>query len=138
MPRETESNLQVWNSDPNASGSRTWLKEEKSTASRTKKLTRTNRTCKESKKKPKTCDCDRGVKDNPPKHNRKDRDEIQGRNNKVECQRCYSYTAAGFQVSMRRTTEHVGTNTPTPDENLSNSFFCRQIKLQRIHHTGSR
>ena len=28
MPRETESNLHVWNSDPNASGSRTWPKEE--------------------------------------------------------------------------------------------------------------
>ena len=28
MPRETESNLQAWNSDPNASGSRTWPKEE--------------------------------------------------------------------------------------------------------------
>ena len=27
MPRETESNLQAWNSDPNASGSRTWPKE---------------------------------------------------------------------------------------------------------------
>ena len=28
IPRETESNLQTWNSDPNASGSRTWPKEE--------------------------------------------------------------------------------------------------------------
>ena len=28
MPRETESNLQAWNSDPNASGSRIWPKEE--------------------------------------------------------------------------------------------------------------
>ena len=28
MPRETESNLQAWNSDLNASGSRTWPKEE--------------------------------------------------------------------------------------------------------------
>ena len=28
MPRETESNVQAWNSDPNASGSRTWPKEE--------------------------------------------------------------------------------------------------------------
>ena len=28
MPRETESNLKAWNSDPNASGSRTWTKEE--------------------------------------------------------------------------------------------------------------
>ena len=28
MPRETESNLQAWNSDPDASGSRTWPKEE--------------------------------------------------------------------------------------------------------------
>ena len=28
MPRETESNLQAWNSDPNASGSRSWTKEE--------------------------------------------------------------------------------------------------------------
>ena len=28
MPRETESNLQARNSDPNASGSRTWPKEE--------------------------------------------------------------------------------------------------------------
>ena len=27
MPRETDSNLQAWNSDPNASGSRTWPKE---------------------------------------------------------------------------------------------------------------
>ena len=27
MPRETESNVQTWNSDPNASGSRTWPKE---------------------------------------------------------------------------------------------------------------
>ena len=28
MPRETESNLQAWNSDSNASESRTWPKEE--------------------------------------------------------------------------------------------------------------
>ena len=28
MLRETESNVQAWNSDPNASGSRTWPKEE--------------------------------------------------------------------------------------------------------------
>ena len=28
MPRETESNLQAGNPDPNASGSRTWPKEE--------------------------------------------------------------------------------------------------------------
>ena len=28
MCRETESNLQTWDSDPNASGSRTWPKEE--------------------------------------------------------------------------------------------------------------
>ena len=28
MPRETESNMQAWNSDPNASGTRTWPKEE--------------------------------------------------------------------------------------------------------------
>ena len=28
MPRETESNLQAWNSDPNASGSRNWPKED--------------------------------------------------------------------------------------------------------------
>ena len=28
MPRETDSNLQAWNSDSNASGSRTWPKEE--------------------------------------------------------------------------------------------------------------
>ena len=28
MPRESESNLQAWNSDPNASRSRTWSKEE--------------------------------------------------------------------------------------------------------------
>ena len=28
MPRETESNLQAWNSDPTASGSLTWPKEE--------------------------------------------------------------------------------------------------------------
>ena len=28
MPQETERNLQAWNSDPNASGSRTWPKEE--------------------------------------------------------------------------------------------------------------
>ena len=28
MPRETESNLQAWNSDPNASGSCTWPKDE--------------------------------------------------------------------------------------------------------------
>ena len=28
MPRETESNLQTWNSNPNSSGSRNWPKEE--------------------------------------------------------------------------------------------------------------
>ena len=28
MPREIESNLQAWNSDPIPSGSRTWPKEE--------------------------------------------------------------------------------------------------------------
>ena len=28
MPRETESNLQTWNSNPNSSGSRTWPKED--------------------------------------------------------------------------------------------------------------
>ena len=28
MPWETENNLQTWNSDPNASGSRAWSKEE--------------------------------------------------------------------------------------------------------------
>ena len=28
MPRETVCNLQAWNSDPNASGSRIWPKEE--------------------------------------------------------------------------------------------------------------
>ena len=28
MPRETESHLQAWNSDPNASGSRNWPKED--------------------------------------------------------------------------------------------------------------
>ena len=28
MPRETDSNLQAWNSDPNASGSRIWPQEE--------------------------------------------------------------------------------------------------------------
>ena len=60
MPRETESNLQPWNFDPNASGSRTWPKEEieqsffsESTALPTTKLTRTSSTCKESQKRSK-------------------------------------------------------------------------------------
>ena len=60
MPRETESNLQAWNSDPNASGSRTWPKEEieqsidlRVDGIPTTKLTRTSSTCKESQNKSK-------------------------------------------------------------------------------------
>ena len=58
MPRETESNLQAWNSDPNASGSGIWPRREsnsllisESTASPTTKLTRTSSTCKEPQNK---------------------------------------------------------------------------------------
>ena len=63
MPRETKTNLQAWNSDPHASGSRTWPKEEtnsllisESAASPTTRLARTNSSCKESQNKSKTCD----------------------------------------------------------------------------------
>ena len=58
MLRETESNLQAWNSDPSASGSRIWPKKKsnillilESTASLTTKLTRTSSTCKELQNK---------------------------------------------------------------------------------------
>ena len=58
MLRETGSNLQAWNSDPNASGSRTWPKEEfeqsidlRVDGIPTTRLTRTCSTCKESQNK---------------------------------------------------------------------------------------
>ena len=72
-PRETESNLQAWNSDPNASGSRIWPKEEieqsipESTASPTTKLTQTSSTCKESQNKSKNLWLEKEiVKDDSP------------------------------------------------------------------------
>ena len=107
--------MQAWNSDPNASGSRTWPKEEieESIDLRVDSIpndeTYTEKTCdyqrfffflKKKKKNDSPEDnilSEKAVKkiheaDNCELH------DIQQRTNKVQCQRCYSYIEAGFQV----------------------------------------
>ena len=118
MPREIESNLQAWN--PNASGSRTWPKEEieQSIDLRVDGIAQRRNLhgravhAKNRRTSPKTCDYKRKFKDDSPEDNilsekavKKIHEagncesfEIQLRTNKVPCQRCYSYIEAGFQV----------------------------------------
>ena len=121
MPRETESNLQAWNYDPNSSGSRTWPKAEieqsiglrvdgipndetykdeqymQRIPSQVQKLV--NREIVFFKKNsPK----DNILSEKAPKKVHEPGNcgwhEVQQRTDKVQCQRCYSHLEAGFHV----------------------------------------
>ena len=84
-----------------------------STASPTTKLTRTSSTCKEiADQVQKLVNTERILQEDPPRYNilsekaakkiheasNCELHEVQQRTNKVQCQRCYSYTEAGFQA----------------------------------------
>ena len=120
MPRETESDLQTWNSDPNASGSRTWAKEEieQSIDLRVDGIPN-DETYKDEQYMQRIAEqvqnivtTKESLKDDSPEDNilseqavkkihyagNCELHEIQQRTNKVQCQRCYSYIETGFQV----------------------------------------
>ena len=120
MSRETDSNLQAWNSDPNASGSRIWQEEEieqsidlridgvpiDETHTDERNMQRI------AEQVHKLVTTEEIVKDGSPKDNifsekamkeiheagNCELHEIQRRTDIVQCQRCYSYIEAGFQV----------------------------------------
>ena len=113
MPRETDSDLQAWNSDPNASGSRIWPKKkiEQSIDLRIDGIpndqTYTDEQYMQNKSK-KHETTKEILKDDSPKGNilsekavkkfheagNCESHEVQQRTNKVQCQRCYSYIEA--------------------------------------------
>ena len=113
-------NMQAWNSDPNASGSRTWPKEEIEQAIdlRVDGIT-IDETYKDEQYMQRIAEqvhkhvtTKEILKDDSPEDNvlseqtikkiheagNCELHAIQQRTNKVQCQRCYSYTEAGFQV----------------------------------------
>ena len=120
IPRETESNLQTWDSNPNSSESRKWPKEDIELSidlsvdgipnDETYKDEQYMQRIPEQVQK--LVITKEIVKDNSPKDNipsektakkiheasNCDLHEIQQRTNRVQCQRCYSYMEAGFQV----------------------------------------
>ena len=119
-PRETESKLQTWSSNPIPSGSRNWPKEEfgqsvdlrvdgspndetykdeqymQRIAEQFQKLVDTERTLREDSPK------DNILSEKTAKKIHEagncELHEIQQRTNKVQCQCCYSYVEARFQV----------------------------------------
>ena len=119
-PRETESNLQAWNSDQNSPGSRTWPKEEYEQSidltvdgipnnetykdeqymQRIKEQVRKLVTTKEIVKDDSLEDnilSEKAVKEIHEAGNC-DLHAVQRRTNKVQCQRCYSYLEVGLQM----------------------------------------
>ena len=120
MPRETESNLQAWDSDPNASESSIWPGEEieQSFDLRVDGIPNDETFTDEQYMRRiveqllKLVTGKEIVQHDPPKDNilsekavKKIHEAgncklhaIQQRTNKVQCQRCYSYIEAGFQA----------------------------------------
>ena len=120
MPRETESKLHRVNTNPNSSGSRNWSKEEfeQSVDLRVAGILNDetyndeqymHKIAEQVRKRVTT---ERSIKDDSPKDNIQSEQaakeiyeagncelhEIQQRTNEVQCQRCYSYIEAGFQI----------------------------------------
>ena len=111
MPLETESDLQTWNSDPNASGNRIWPKKKIEQSIDLRIDGTPQRRNLHGREKLETTK--ENLKDDSPKNNilsekavkkihetgNCELHEIQQRTNKVQCQRRHSYIeAAGFQV----------------------------------------
>ena len=115
MPRETQSSSQAWNSDPTASGSRIWPKEEieRSIRLRVDGITNDEQYMQRIAQQVQTLVTTKeNLKYDSPKDNvlremtaRKIHEasncelhEFQQRTNKVQCQLCHSYIEAGFLV----------------------------------------
>ena len=120
MPRETKRNLQAWNSNPKSSESRKWPNEDieqsidlrvedipndetykdeqymQRIAEQVQKLMVTKDMFKDDSPQDKIFS-EKTVKKIHEASNCESH-EIQQRTNKVQCQRCYSYIEAGFQV----------------------------------------